>query len=135
MRRFKLQRDTDESGVSGTGVVAEGVMFHDGTAALRWKTQFKSTAVYGSIQDVEAIHGHNGQTKIVWVDEPEEERRELIKRLWQRANKCPPSEGTDCALAAINALDGLAVLRAEVRLSIGSTEPEVDWNEARLHRT
>ncbi len=43
-------------------------MFHDGTAALRWRSQFKSTAVYQSITDLEAIHGHNGQTKIVWID-------------------------------------------------------------------
>jgi hypothetical protein len=68
MNRFELHREVDETGVSGVGVVAEGVMFHDGTAALRWRSQFKSTAVYQSITDLEAIHGHNGQTKIVWID-------------------------------------------------------------------
>jgi len=68
MLRFELHRDTDESGVSGVGVVAEGVMFHDGTAALRWKSQYKSTAVYGNMTDLEAIHGHGGQTRIVWID-------------------------------------------------------------------
>jgi hypothetical protein len=68
MRRFELHRDTDATGVSGTGAVAEGVEFHDRTAALRWKSQFKSTAVYASVADVEAIHGHQGQTRVVWVD-------------------------------------------------------------------
>ena len=35
-RAFVLQRNEDETGVSGTGIVAEGVEFSDGTVALRW---------------------------------------------------------------------------------------------------
>jgi len=104
MRRFELHREVDESGISGTGIVAEGVAFSDGTAALRWKAQYKSTAVYQSMVDVEAIHGHNGQTKIVWFDISPEDRRATVSRLLKRAYECPPSEGTDCALAAIYAL-------------------------------
>jgi hypothetical protein len=104
MRRFELHREVDESGISGTGVVAEGVAFSDGTAALRWKSEFKSTAVYQTMADVEAIHGHNGQTKVVWFDASPEDRRETVKRLLERALACPPAEGTDCAFAAIHAL-------------------------------
>ena len=69
MRRFELQRDVDNTGISGTGVVAEGVLFHDGSAAMRWRSQYKSTAFYDNIQDLEAIHGHQGQTRIIWIDE------------------------------------------------------------------
>jgi len=36
MRRFLLVRDCDPSGVSGTGIVAEGVQFSDGTAVMHW---------------------------------------------------------------------------------------------------
>jgi len=36
-RPFVLRRLVDETGVSGTGVVAEGVEFSDGTVALRAK--------------------------------------------------------------------------------------------------
>lgn len=68
MRRFYLIRDADATGVSGTGIVAEGVVFEDGTAALRWKTQRTSTAVYASVDDIVAIHGHNGKTKVVFLD-------------------------------------------------------------------
>lgn len=35
MNRFELVRDVDVTGISGTGVVAEGVEFSDGTVALR----------------------------------------------------------------------------------------------------
>jgi hypothetical protein len=68
MRRFVLDRLSDESGVSGTGFVAEGVEFTDGTVALRWNSDLTSTAIYSNIQDVDMIHGHNGQTQIRWVD-------------------------------------------------------------------
>ena len=70
-RRFHLVRDVDVSGVSGTGVVAEGVAFTDGTACLRWCSAWKSTAVYeAGMPSVEAIHGHDGATRIVWLDQP-----------------------------------------------------------------
>ena len=69
MRRFVLNRVTDATGVSGTGIVAEGVMWGDGTCALRWRTASKSTAVYECMADLETIHGHNGDTRIEFVDE------------------------------------------------------------------
>ncbi len=34
MRRFQLNRIVDESGVSGTGVVAQGVEFDNGFCAM-----------------------------------------------------------------------------------------------------
>ena len=64
MRRFELDRLEDATGISGTGVVAEGVEFYDGTVAMRWRTGIASTAVYDSLKDVEAIHGHGGRTVI-----------------------------------------------------------------------
>ena len=66
--RFYLDRLIDESGVSGTGMVAEGVEFTDGVVVLRWLTAGKSTCVYDSLDVVESIHGHNGATLIRWVD-------------------------------------------------------------------
>jgi hypothetical protein len=35
-RRFVLERDVDVSGLSGTGVVADGVVFPDGIVALHY---------------------------------------------------------------------------------------------------
>lgn len=63
IRTFVLVRDTDVSGVSGTGVVAEGVVFSDGRVALRWTSAYRSTAVYDSLEDAQAVHGHNGSTR------------------------------------------------------------------------
>jgi hypothetical protein len=68
VRRFQLHRDVDASGVSGLGVVAEGIQFSTGQCAVGWTTRVRSVAVYQSIADIEHIHGHGGQTRIVWID-------------------------------------------------------------------
>ena len=66
---FELHRTDDPSGVSGTGLVAEGIQFGDRRVAMRWRSPFASTVVYDSIEDVEYVHGHGGTTKVVWLDE------------------------------------------------------------------
>jgi hypothetical protein len=68
LRRFKTVRHEDESGVSGTGQVAEGVQFDDGTCVMRWQTATRSTAYYDSIEDLIAIHGHGGKTVVEFID-------------------------------------------------------------------
>lgn len=67
MRTFVLFREEDPSGVSGCGVVAEGVEFDDGTVALRWRTLHRSTALYDGMAVLLAIHGHDGRTRVVWT--------------------------------------------------------------------
>jgi hypothetical protein len=69
-RRFILHRDTDLTGVSGTGVVAEGVAFSSGVVALTWLSDWPTSVVFHDrgIESVEAIHGHGGATRIVWLD-------------------------------------------------------------------
>jgi len=69
MRRFLLVRTEDVSGVSGVGTVAEGTLFSAGKAVLAWTTKWRSVAVYDSIDELEHIHGHNGATRIQWIDE------------------------------------------------------------------
>ena len=68
--RFRLRRNDDVTGVSGTGYVADGVRFGDGTHVLRWRTSHRSTAIYASGEDVVAIHGHDGKTALEWIDDP-----------------------------------------------------------------
>lgn len=65
---FTLVRDVDVSGVSGTGVVAEGIEFSSGVVALMWLSQWPTSVVFHErgMDSVEAIHGHNGATRIVW---------------------------------------------------------------------
>ena len=66
---FILQRHVDHSGVSGTGVVAEGAEFSDGSVVLRWPGEHPSTATWGDMRDMEAIHGHDGDTVVQYSAE------------------------------------------------------------------
>lgn len=67
-RRFILVRHVDISGVSGTGIVAEGIEWTDGTVTLHWLGDRPSTTVWNSIDDVDAIHGHSGLTELQFID-------------------------------------------------------------------
>lgn len=69
MRLFELHRKEDETGISGTGRVAQGVVFDDGTVSMRWLTEYRSTCFYESIEHAIRIHGHNGKTDIVFCDQ------------------------------------------------------------------
>jgi len=73
MKEFYLQRNKDESGVSGTGKVAQGIIFDNGKVAMSWVEDetdvgASSVGVYDSIDDVRLIHGHSGKTEVV-IDE------------------------------------------------------------------
>lgn len=67
-RRFVLMRYEDETGVSGTGPVAYGIRWHDGSCALHWNGEVRSTSIFKSIDEIRKIHGHNGKTEIVFHD-------------------------------------------------------------------
>lgn len=67
-RRFQLHRDQDESGVSGVGIVAEGIEFTSGMVAMTWLSPHRCVNVYESIKTVEQLHGHGGKTRVVFMD-------------------------------------------------------------------
>lgn len=71
MRTFKMHRGNDESGVSGTGVVLEGVVFPDGKVAVQWVVERTSVGIYDNYGDFEAIHilSHpTNETKVIFRD-------------------------------------------------------------------
>lgn len=69
LRRFVLNREHDETGISGTGLVAFGVEFPDGTVAMRWNSPIAQTCVWSCVDDIVAIHGHKGKTRLEWIDD------------------------------------------------------------------
>lgn len=69
-RRFVLRRLVDVSGISGTGDVADGVLWPDGTASVRWRGEHPSVVFWDRGRaSVEFVHGHQGRTEIVWLDD------------------------------------------------------------------
>lgn len=69
-RRFILYRIKDVTGVSGTGVVAYGCQFPDGRVVIRWAVRNLpcSTVEWDSVEDAIAVHGHDGNTVVTFVD-------------------------------------------------------------------
>lgn len=64
-----MHRHEDVSGISGTGLVAWGVEFPDGSVVTRWcVSDVRQTCNWVSMADVEFVHGHGGLTEIVWLD-------------------------------------------------------------------
>ncbi|MFI9598884.1 hypothetical protein ACIHCX_03215 [Streptomyces sp. NPDC052043] len=68
---FELHRDTDISGVSGTGKVAEGAIFSDGEAVIHWLGAWPTTTPHPKgIASIKAVHGHGGATRVELADDP-----------------------------------------------------------------
>lgn len=63
MELFQLNREVDISGVSGTGVVAQGVRFDNGKVAVTFISgPVSSVIVYDSFHDALQVHAHGGHT-------------------------------------------------------------------------
>lgn len=73
-RLFHLQRTTDITGVSGTGRVADGVLWPDRTVSIRWRGDRPSTVFWDRLEDAEQVHGHGGATRIIWDDDQQTQR-------------------------------------------------------------
>lgn len=67
-RRFIYVRREDETGTSGTGVATEGVVFPHGGVVLMWLGKVRSIVEWDSIEEALAINGHEGRTRIRWLD-------------------------------------------------------------------
>ena len=82
MKAFQLVRTEDVSGVSGIGVIAEGVEFLDGKVILHWNNH-GTLGIFDDVSQVIAIHGHDGRTTIQWLSDSlsTADMREVYKRL------------------------------------------------------
>jgi len=79
MRRFYLLRHEDVNNNSGIGVVAEGVIFGDGSGSYTWLTKHKTVTTFIKVKDVIDLHSHGGKTEIVI---------EGVKRNIKKFEKC-----------------------------------------------
>jgi hypothetical protein len=70
VKTFYLHRLEDESGVSGTGIVAVGVEFPSGRCVMEWvskKTDAHSLGIYDDMDELKKIHGHDGKTRVEYA--------------------------------------------------------------------
>jgi len=65
MKKFYLERHEDVHGNSGTGAVAEGVIFDNGMAAMTWLSDEPTVTTFVFPRSIKKLHGHNGRTDVV----------------------------------------------------------------------
>lgn len=133
MKLFELRRIEDETGVSGTGTVAQGVIFDNGKVSMAWLTTYPSVSVYDSIEDVILIHGHGGKTRVVQVAHYHSDRaRHLFNNMQQ--DIC---EGVACDFTSKNhsymwdQREMFAELFREHEFNVGDSEKDQKLREAR----
>lgn len=76
MRRFKVYRPSPPQEYYEQGTANppdepqfEGVVFSDGSVAVRWLTEFRSHSLWASLSDLEKVHGHPEYGSIwEWLD-------------------------------------------------------------------
>jgi hypothetical protein len=66
VRHFWLRRNEDLTGISGTGIVAEGNIFSNGTAIMHWLSKESTFETFEEIEQVTRLHGHNGRSEVVY---------------------------------------------------------------------
>ncbi|MFE9624266.1 hypothetical protein [Streptomyces sp. NPDC006527] len=121
-RRFVLRRRRDISGISGLGDVADGVLWPDGTASIRWRGEHPSVVFWdrGRVS-VESIHGHQGATEVVFLDQDDEPHtaaaagtgtaaplvvRRVLDHALRRPVPCPKCERTTPCRCGADRTDG-----------------------------
>ena len=63
MQAYIVIRETDVSGVSGVGEVAQAIQFDSGQVVVGWLVPPHSLSIHDSLEAAVAVHGHNGATK------------------------------------------------------------------------
>ncbi|WP_109507101.1 hypothetical protein [Nocardioides speluncae] len=72
-----LIRHQDPSGISGTGEVAEGVVWSDGSVSLRWHGEHAATTFWeGGLSALLHVHGHSGATEVVYLPPGQDSKRD-----------------------------------------------------------
>ena len=82
IQTFTVARQADESGVSGEGVVIEGVVLATGQCIAHWlyPRPKGSIAIFDSMNDFITVHikPHPGNRTIITYDDGEQERYGLV---------------------------------------------------------
>lgn len=71
-RRFYMRRIEDQTGVSRTGRVLEGVLWQNGEVTVQWRPPHSTSGFYHSMDEFNLIHVdcHPSCNEVVWLDPP-----------------------------------------------------------------
>jgi hypothetical protein len=119
--RLYFRRHQDVSDVSGEGHVADGVLWPDGTLSIRWRGPHpKIDFCDRGVDTAEFVHGHDGLTEIVFVDQPGEQpapasagsspapavMRRVLEHALRKPVPCPKCERTSTCRCIADRTEG-----------------------------
>jgi len=70
VKPFYMLRHSDLSGLSGVGIVAVGVVWPNGRVSIAWTSVRSSYEQHDSMENLQEIHGHSGNTEFIFGDPP-----------------------------------------------------------------
>jgi hypothetical protein len=81
---FHMIRNEDESGISGTGHVATGIVYPDQSVVLRWNTDSPTITIFNSFKDFKKVHVDNhpsNETEFKWLTIEDETTKMLAEAI------------------------------------------------------
>lgn len=87
IKPFYLIRHSDVNGLSGTGIVAVGVVYPNGKAHMQWISFKSSFEMHDSVESLIDIHGHSGATELIWGDPPCDQPQDKVQQKKARKKK------------------------------------------------
>ena len=106
MRRFTMFRRGDLSATHNAEQANapdvpqfEGVVFSDGTVAIRWLTALRSTSVWADLATALGVHGHPEEryrSEIVWHDSPPAPQSAPIPPIREDVERAVEEHGEAC---------------------------------------
>lgn len=69
-KRFYVNRIKDETGISRTGRILEGVLTQSGKVIVEWRPPMSTIGVYNTLEEFMTIHidCHPSCSEVVWID-------------------------------------------------------------------
>lgn len=65
---FVIIRETDNTGISGIGIVADGVQFKNGKCVLCWRGKIQTIVIHENIKSVMQLSCSHSKSKIKWLN-------------------------------------------------------------------
>jgi hypothetical protein len=95
IRPFSLKRNEDETGISGTGMVAYGAVLPSGKVIIEWTTENKTIEMFKDIDEMIRLHGHEGKTQIEYTKEVSGSVKSFTKRARENGEESWKFEKTE----------------------------------------
>ena len=66
-RIFNLVREVDSTGLSGTGIVAQGIQFDNGNVVVCWLLNISSIVLFENLEDFKSVSCSHSRSEVKFI--------------------------------------------------------------------